>query len=431
MINQIVTRVSLESFRERSAGKRAVLLYPWTNYRQLFLGHFLAAQEDGLLYYALPHEMETVAEWMTDLVAQFNLVLDDFGSNLRAALPDADAPALGQAFVQDLAAVSSDHVTLFIDELDRMTFDDHFTQFITTTVSALPDHVQLAFSSRMLLHKPWSQMVKDGKAIVLGTEYRKNDMMFTVEDENKPQLEIYGFGSGHALVDGQEIVTWDGALPRNLFFYFVDNPLVTRDDIFATFWPTLSVKEATNVFHVTKRKISERISDRVSDGENYELTQYSAGFYMPSDKVVRHYDVDDFEEAIENATITNDIVERETLLRRAIDLYTSPFLETIDMPWVEERRQHLRQVYAQALASMGHLQKEKGEADAALGFFVRATKETPEREDIHREIMKIYIDKDMPNDAKAQYETLANFLKEEYEIEPSQTSQSVLETIES
>ena len=39
----------------------------------------------------------------------------------------------------------------------------------------------------------------------------------------------------------------------------------------------------------------------VDDEDNYELTTYSAGFYLPSDKVVRHYDVFDFEEAIEGA----------------------------------------------------------------------------------------------------------------------------------
>ena len=45
----------------------------------------------------------------------------------------------------------------------------------------------------------------------------------------------------------------------------------------------------------------------MDDEENYELTTYSAGFYMPSDKVVRHYDVFDFEEAIEQAILSEGI----------------------------------------------------------------------------------------------------------------------------
>ena len=49
--------------------------------------------------------------------------------------------------------------------------------------------------------------------------------------------------------------------------------MVTRDEIFETFWPGLPTKEATNVFHVTKRKISERLG--------YELTS-SAIEHAPS-----------------------------------------------------------------------------------------------------------------------------------------------------
>ncbi len=33
MIHEDATKVSLETFRQRSAGKKVILLYPWTNYR--------------------------------------------------------------------------------------------------------------------------------------------------------------------------------------------------------------------------------------------------------------------------------------------------------------------------------------------------------------------------------------------------------------
>lgn len=425
MIHQVVTRVSLESFKERAAGKKVVLLYPWTNYRNLFLGHFLASEREGLLYYSIPHDMLALRDWLTDMVDQLSSVVETFGNHLKKALPDASVEQLGEAFAADLNEQPGDHVTLFIDELDRVEFDDEFNQFIHSTVANLGDRAQLAFSSRLLTHQPWYDMVASGDAVVLGTEYRKNDIMFTVEDEVKPQIEVYAFGRGHALVNGQEITNWDGALPRNLFFYFIDNPLVTRDDIFATFWPNLSVKEATNVFHVTKRKISERITMKVDDDDSYELTQYSSGFYMPSEKIVRHYDVADFQEAVERATVTTNEHERETLFRRAVDLYKAPFLETINMPWVEERRQHLRQLYTQALVGMGRITRGRGNLEEALGFFTRALKEMPEREDIHREVMSIYSQLGMQDDAVKQYQSLERILKESLDIEPSPETQQL------
>ncbi len=431
MSQQVVTRVSLESFRERSANKKVILLYPWTNYRNLFLSHFLESSAEGLLYYRIPGNATTINDWLTGLVQEFDNVLQGFGNHLRTVLENSGSTEeLAQALASDLATYKNTEIlTLYMDELDRIPFDKAFNLFIRTLVNALPDGIQVAFSSRLLTPKPWSDFIAEGSAVIMGTEYRKNDVMFTKDAESKPQVEVYAFGRGHAIINGQEITNWDGALPRNLFFYFVDNPLITRDDIFATFWPNLTVKEATNVFHVTKRKISERISMKVDDGNNYELTRYSSGFYVPSDKVVRHYDVDDFQEAVEQATTVSDNSEAEKMYRHAVDLYKAPFLENLEMEWVQERREHLKRLYAHALIGLARINQSRGDSEQALGFFTRSVKEAPEREDLHREVIKLYLGMNMPEDARNQYEHLAAHLKEAYDIEPSQETRSLIESI--
>jgi two-component SAPR family response regulator len=429
MIHQRVTRVSLESFRERSAGKKVVLLYPWTNYRNLFLSYFLSSAENGLLYYRIPHKVTTLQDWVGDMVDEFDQVLSGFGAEVRDVLGRGKPEAIAKALAASLGAHNKDRVILYVDELDRAPFDAQFETFINALVDQLPDHVQLAFSSRLLTHQPWYDMLAQGIAVVLGTEYRKDDVMFTIEDEIKPQLEVYGFGRGHALVNGREITNWDGALPRNLFFYFVDNPLVTRDDIFSTFWPNLTIKEATNVFHVTKRKISERITMKIDGQGNYELTQYSSGFYMPSLKVIRHYDVLNFQEAVEEAMTTEDPREQERLYRRAVDLYQAPFLETVRMSWAKARRNHLRLLFVQALIGLGRIYRDRSQTEEAFGVFSRAVKETPEREDIHREVMKLYLDMGMPEEARKQYYHLEKLLSEEMGLAPARETRELFESI--
>jgi two-component SAPR family response regulator len=307
--------------------------------------------------------------------------------------------------------------------------DDHFNEFIRALVSALPDNVQIAFSSRLLTYQPWYDMVARNEAIVLGTDQRKNDMMFTVEAQPKPQLEVYGFGRGHALANGMPITNWDGALPRNLFFFFMDHPLVTRDEIFETFWPDLSVKDATNVFHVTKRKITERISLKITSDGNYELTQYNSGFYMPSEKIIRHYDVSDFQEAVDKALVAGSEKEEIALLSRSIDIYRTPFLQTIDMEWVRQRRDNLRQLYAQALINLGRIYQRHNENQQAIGFFTRALKETPEREDIHRQLMSLYQKLGLHDDAISQYLKLEMILQERLKIAPSRETRELYERI--
>lgn len=431
MINQVVTRVSLDSFRERSRGRKVILLYPWTNYRNLFLSHFLTSAKDGLLYYRIPSDAPTLAAWLGGLVDELNAVLGGFGAATRAHLtdPHPQPQALGEALADDLAAYATDAVVLFIDELDRVPLDAEFQQFVRALVSALRPGSQLAVSSRLLTHQPWYDMVAQGEAVILGTEHRKNNVMFTLEETPKPQLEVYSLGRGYALINGQQITNWDGALPRNLFFFFIDRPLVTRDEIFEIFWPNLTTKEATNVFHVTKRKISERIAARLDTPGDHDLTQYSSGFYMPNERIVRHYDVFDFLEAVEQALVAADEREQESLYSRAVDLYKAPFLQTVQMPWAENRREQLRQMYAQALIGLGRICQRRHDTERALGYYTRALREAPEREDIHHEVLRLYDHLGMYSDAIAQYRRLEEMLKTTVGIAPARETTELYEAI--
>ncbi len=431
MVSQDITNIDLDTFAEKAQGKKILLLYPWTNYRNIFLTHLLETAGNGLIYYRLTDDAKRLHGWVQAMVTELDEVLGGFGSKLQTALEAQQKPAkLGEALAADLNAyANNEKIVLFIDEFDKAPLNGEFQDFIKAVVGNLGDNVQLAFSSRRLTYEPWYNMVVNNEACVFGTEYRKDDGMFTIEPNPRPQLEVYSLGRGYAIVNGQQITNWDGALPRNLFFYFMDHPLVTRDEIFATFWPNLSVKEATNVFHVTKRKISERISMKVEASGNYELTQYSGGFYMPSEKIVRHYDVADFQDAIERSMVAMSDEKEKELLTEAIEIYKAPFLETVKMPWVVERRDHLQQLYAQALISMARLYKRNQELPHALGFFVRALKETPQREDIHREVMSIYLEQGAVEDARHQYHTLETILDETLGIGASRETRELYEQI--
>ena len=430
MLSHVVGNVAFESFRESSAGKKVILLYPWANHRNVFLSYFLNDFSEGLLYYRLPEHTSGLAHWLRDLCCEIQIVAPGFGKCLAQNLDSVTASELGEALAADLAALPLERVVLYLDELDRIPQDEEFRQFMNAAIASLPDHAQLVISSRLLTYDPWISWVNRDEVVVLGTEHRSSNLLFAKQSSLKPQLEVYAFGRGHAVSNGREISSWDGALPRNLFFYFVDNPLVTRDQIFEIFWPKLSVRDATNVFHVTKRKITERISAYVDDGNNYELTTYSTGFYVPSDKIVRHYDVADFEQAMEGALLSQDAHERELLYLRAIEIYKAPFLHPVRLPWVEARRNQLKTLYAEALIGMARMKTEYGAWEEALGYFARALKETPQREDIHRGAMQMYINLGRNADARQQYTLLERLLKRKLGVKPSADTQALLHQLE-
>ena len=218
MLSHVVTSVSFESFRASSAGKKVIILYPWTNYRNVFLSHFLNDLTEGLLYYRLPERTDGLAHWLRGLLDEIRLVASDFGAALEGALTDGTAVELGEALAADLGALGLERVVLYIDELDRIPQDEEFRQFMNALISGLPDNAQLAVNSRLLTYDPWISWVNRDELVVLGTEHRSSNLLFTKENTLKPQLEVYAFGRGHAVSNGREISSWDGALPRNLFF---------------------------------------------------------------------------------------------------------------------------------------------------------------------------------------------------------------------
>ncbi len=429
MILREITNVSFESFVEQASGAKVVLLYPWANYRNAFLSYFVQSASPGLLYHRVSQVAGAHVGWLGSLLEDLRRAAPGFGAELERTLPDGGPAELGAALAADLARIGEEPIILYLDELDRVEPDANFRQFITSLVDNLNDCCQLVVNSRLLTYEPWINWVNEGQISVMGTAQRSNDLMFTKEAEWKPQLEVYALGQGHAISNGREIVRWDGALPRNLFFYFMDNPLVTRDQIFEIFWPKLSVREATNVFHVTKRKITERISSKIDDGKNYELTSYSTGFYMPSDKVVRHYDVADFEAAIEGALLATDPRQKQMLFSQAIDIYKAPFLYPLKLPWILSRRKQLQTMYGEALAGMARLKVEDEAWDVALGYYTRALRELPQREDFHRGAMQMYINLGRNADAVEHYGILERSLKRKLGVAPSPATSALVKAL--
>ncbi|MDQ7027974.1 MAG: bacterial transcriptional activator domain-containing protein [Anaerolineae bacterium] len=410
--------------------KKIIILYPRTTYRNLFLSYILDDKSKSVLYYRIDGENITLSDFIANLITEFSETVAGFGSQTAKLLGKGSPSELAKTLVADInAATANQNCVLYLDEFDAIEIGSAMREFAESLMVNLGDNCQLVVNARVLTLNPWAAAIEKGIATVVGTAYHKNDLIYTIDEKHRPQVEIYAFGRGHAIVNGERIETWDGALPRNMFFYFVDNDLVTRNEIFELFWPKLPVKEATNVFHVTKRKITERMSINIFGGGNYELTNYSGGFYTPSDSIVRHYDVAEFVEAVDAAAMTFDDDEQAVLYERAVNAYRSPFLITINMPWVHERREKLQRMFVEALVGLARIHKAAKRHEEALGYFVRTLKEEPQREDIFREIMMLYSTMGYKDEALRQYKLLETRLRDTLGVPPAEESRAVFDQI--
>jgi two-component SAPR family response regulator len=197
------------------------------------------------------------------------------------------------------------------------------------------------------------------------------------------------------ILDGRVIRDWDGMLPRSLFFFLVDRGMATRTEIFETFWPQLNTREATNVFHVTKRKVNEILG--------LDFTVYASGYYRISSDVQFLYDTLVFTQLCQAAEI-EEPDEAEPALIRAVSMYHGHFLSGMEMPWVVERRSELRSSYGDALLALAAIKRERGDLKTALSLYLRAFSTQPGSVDTVRQVMQLYDALDMPADALAAFE---------------------------
>lgn len=394
--------------------KRVIVLYPRHRQHTTLVALLHKFYEERMFYYTLNEEDVNLRSLMWNLShdAMFPI---SFGENTRNMLNESDVHAdWARAFSEDLAQLDIDgNYMILLENYDVLPRDDQGAyDLFSGLAESLPKNAQVVVSGRELRRQLWAELITKGYVVALGDDETLGQGIFR-EPALRGKLEVYALAGGsRVLIDGRPITAWEGSLPRNLFYFFVDKPMVTRSEVFEAFWPTLGPKEATNVFHVTKRKISEKLG--------YDLTAYENGFYVPNNRLERIYDVQIFIDYAEAGMAAEDDAVAEENWYKAIDVYRGQFLKEVDMPWADQRRMELRDLYAQSLIGLARIYRQQGKDEEALGYFVRATGEKPDREDIYRDTMEIYAKMGQTEEIHRQFHTLEQILKEQLDISPSQ-----------
>lgn len=328
--------------------------------------------------------------------------------NLKQAL-------IAQVANADLASVR----LLILDECDRAIADE--------VESMLLDLLQQPRLRILILSRLVPDFLRTNDVIRDQTRIIPNDPALMFPDylaiSQSTLLEVRALGTGHVLLNGIPVTDWDGELPRNLFFYLIDRGMATRAQIFDAFWPDLSVHEATNVFHVTKRKINEILG--------MDITYYSGGFYRIASGIDLMYDVALFKDLMQQSAIETKSTA-QALLTRAIRMYRGDFLTGLDLKtnrWVQTRRDELSQLYGEALFAQGKLAEQSGNLKVALGLFIRASALNRQREDLAGIIMGLYRDLGMFADALQTYDRIEYEISTTLGISPAQWLQDLAANI--
>ncbi|HHS97626.1 MAG TPA: tetratricopeptide repeat protein [Chloroflexi bacterium] len=201
---------------------------------------------------------------------------------------------------------------------------------------------------------------------------------------------------------------------RSLLSYLLvhhDRP-IPRDRLLGLFWPERSESSARRALSHALWQIRRALgpaADRLVTDPGAVIFRF-----LPEDRL----DVETFQQlcVAPSPLPPGEEIQR---LREAVSLYRADFLEGTYDDWALLERERLRELYLRALERLIVLYKQAGNYPRALTCALRLVAADPLREEVHRELMRIYHLLGRDQAALKQFEMLRRILREELDIEPS------------
>lgn len=403
---------SYQNFLAQSQNARVILLHPRSRYRSVLVAKLINAPDLKVYYYALGPDDINLTSFLAGITHDLANQHPTFGRHINI-LPPADREnieCLLETFARDLSEMSDEPFLLVLDEYDRSDSADDVQMFVDNLVDILPKNCRLVLNSRTLPRLPWVSLIAQKHAVMLQDDVLINHDFYDIATEGDNRLQVFALGPGYILMNNQSVDSWEGHLPRLLFFFALDRPSITRSEICQAFWPELVTDQAVNVFHVTKRRLHKAL--------DMDVLVHDDGYYRVNPDLAINYDVMDFVSTLMAGRDENN-PKRVEAWGKAIELYRGPFLQGHNDPWILERRKDFQAGYLEALTEMARVRLAEDRPEHALAFFQKALAEDNSREEVHREVMQLYARLGRRSEAAAHYQKLAEeFDKSGQELEP-------------
>lgn len=392
----------IEKFPQRG---RFLLLHPDSKYRSLVVAALLQGRDYPVFYYALGAEDINLPSFLTGLIHSVSKQKPGFGNHLLLKWNDLGPSVMVEALAADLAQLGEGQpFILILDEFDRSDEADDIQFFLEHLANSLPDGCTILINTRTVPRLSWISLMAKQRGIMLKDAQFIRENFYRQLTESEDIIEVFALGPGFVLLNDEPIDTWEGHLPRLLFFYALDRPAITRSEICAAFWPDLDSDQAVNVFHVTKRRLHKAL--------NVDVLNHEDGYYHMAPSLRVEYDVSDFvSQLLHGRDLANP--NRYNALQNALEIYNSPFLRGHSDPWIAARRADFQAGYLEALAQMAEFKIQNNQPEQALRLLQKAVQVNDSQEDLHRSVMSLYITVGRRSEAVSHFRKLERAFHEQ------------------
>ncbi len=383
---------------------RFLLLHPESNYRSLVVATLLQDRAYPVFYYALGVEDTNLSAFLTGLVHTISKQKPGFGDHVLQNWNPFNFNTMVGALASDLAELGNGQTfILILDEFDRSDLADDIQYFLEQVANMLPDGCTILINSRTVPRLSWIALMAKERGIMLKDDRIVKENFYRLQTDSEDVIEVFALGPGFVLLNDLPIDTWEGHLPRLLFFYALDRPAITRSEICAAFWPDLDNDQAVNVFHVTKRRLHKAL--------NVDALIHEDGYYRIASNLRVEYDVSDFVSQLLNSREI-DNPDRFNALQNALEIYSGSFLSGNHDLWIEQRRSDFQAGYLEALARAAEHKIQTNHPEQALRLLQKALQADSSQQALHRSLMNLYITLGRRSEAVSHFRKLEKTLRQ-------------------
>jgi ATP/maltotriose-dependent transcriptional regulator MalT/DNA-binding SARP family transcriptional activator len=229
-----------------------------------------------------------------------------------------------------------------------------------------------------------------------------------------PRLTL--FGPPRLSIDGRPLAAsvWRSQRAFQILVYLALHPEgATREELIELFWPGRRARAARQNFHPTLSYVRSALPRAAASpiersGETYRL---SRAYGMTCDAW-------EIERAFAEAKQSREPEVRRAALERAAALAPAPFLQGFYGDWAVELAARMRDRLEKLHLALGELAARRGDFDAAIDSFRRASELDEFRESTRLALMEALVRAGNRPAALAEYEKLKSRLRSELAVEP-------------
>lgn len=229
----------------------------------------------------------------------------------------------------------------------------------------------------------------------------------------RPRLVVVSFGRVEVRNNQQlvELSDWQTREARDLFFFLLQSPPLTKEQIALAFWPDISAARLKVRFKINIYRIRHAIGQ--------DAVLFEDDHYRFNKMINYSWDREQFDKLYERLRNSLAPPEKKKLLEEAVDLIKGDYLADLDAEWAVYDRIKYQDIQRQIMLDLATIYLQDGQAYDCLNVARRLLQLDSLLEAAYRLIIQAYASLHDPAGMTLQYRQYQQTLENELGLEPS------------